>query len=221
MSLDLLYNQLHSWFPVALWQGDPERHEIALTFDDGPDPNTTPELLAVLDRLAIKATFFQVGERAERSPQIVREVAAAGHQIGLHGYKHQSFLLKGGKRLIRDLAKTQSILAEASGVGLDVLHAVRPPYGHFTPSTLKTLIAGGYLPTMWSVVPFHWRQNLDATVRQVHNGVCNGAILVLHEGLPGPDTADLAQAVLPHLIAKGYRFVTVNTMWASLQRKVE
>jgi hypothetical protein len=72
---------------------------------------------------------------------------------------------------------------------------------------------------MWSVVPFHWLQSASVTERQVREGVRNGTILVLHEGLRGPAVVDLAQAILPDLIAEGYRFVTIYEMHANLSRK--
>ena len=190
-----------------------------MTFDDGPHARDTPALLALLDAYGLKATFFHVGERGATAPDLVRAVAAAGHQIGIHGYQHQSFLLKSETSLREELAKAQDALARASKREPAAITAVRPPFGHFTPSILDTLVAAGYLPTMWSLVPFHWLQSAEATVRQVMNGTENGTILVLHEGLPGPAVLDLAAATLPHLIAGGYRFVTVHELWANFQKK--
>src|SRR5688572_26509588 len=91
---------LRASFPKALWQGNPQRREIALTFDDGPHPSATPDLLALLDLYQVRATFFHVGQHAAGAPHLVQQVLAAGHQIGLHGYKHHSFLLKSRKRLL-------------------------------------------------------------------------------------------------------------------------
>lgn len=217
MILRQLHEELRQHFPTALWQGNPARREIALTFDDGPDAEATPALLALLERHSVVATFFQIGVRGAAAPTLVRSVSDAGHQIGLHGYEHQSFLLKTTSTLRQELAQTQAILAEASGRDPAAFNAVRPPFGHFTPATLKTLVEAGYLPVMWSLVPFHWLQSAEATVRQIRNGVGNGAILVLHEGLPGPPVADLAAAVLPDLLAEGYRFVTIDELWANRQ----
>lgn len=215
----LAHIPLHRYFPDALWQGDLTRREIALTFDDGPNERETPALLALLDVYGVKATFFQIGRRAASAPQLVRQVAHAGHQIGLHGYAHHSFLLKGEAALLQELAQTQRVLADASGRDPGLFNAVRPPFGHFSPAVLETLNAAGYLPTMWTLVPFHWLQSAAATVRQVIDGVGNGTILVMHEGLAGPAVTDLTLAVLPHLIAEGYRFVTIHEMWAKVQQK--
>jgi peptidoglycan/xylan/chitin deacetylase (PgdA/CDA1 family) len=214
-----LHSRLRHRFPNAFWQGDPERREIALTFDDGPHTRDTPALLALLDGLGVGASFFHVGVRAAAEPALARQVADAGHQIGLHGYEHQSFLLKREEMLLEELARAQDILAQATGREPVAFNAVRPPFGHFTPSILNALLAAGYLPTMWTLVPFHWLQPAETTVRQVLNGVANGSILVLHETLPGPAVLDLAAAVLPLLIDAGYTFVTVQELWTNSQQK--
>ena len=214
-----LHSRLRHRFPNAFWQGDPERREIALTFDDGPYTRDTPALLALLDGLGVGASFFHVGVRAAAEPALARQVADAGHQIGLHGYEHQSFLLKREEMLLEELARAQDILAQATGREPAAFSAVRPPFGHFTPPILNALIAAGYLPTMWTLVPFHWLQPAETTVRQVLNGVANGSILVLHETLPGPAVLDLAAAVLPLLIDAGYTFVTVQELWTNSQQK--
>lgn len=221
MILRQLHEELRQHFPTALWQGNPARREIALTFDDGPDAEATPALLALLERHNVVATFFQIGTRVAAAPTLVRSVSDAGHQIGLHGYEHQSFLLKTAATLRQELARTQDLLAAASAREPTAFNAVRPPFGHFTPATLKTLVAAGYLPVMWSLVPFHWLQSAEATVRQIRNGMGNGTILVLHEGLAGPPVADLVQMVLPSLLAEGYCFVTIHEMWANRQSIVD
>jgi peptidoglycan/xylan/chitin deacetylase (PgdA/CDA1 family) len=214
-----LHSQLRHRFPNAFWQGDPELREIALTFDDGPHTRDTPALLALLDSLGVRASFFHVGVRAAAEPALARQVADAGHQIGLHGYEHQSFLLKREEMLLEELARAQDVLAQATGREPASFSAVRPPFGHFTPSILNALLAAGYLPTMWTLVPFHWLQPAETTVRQVLNGVANGSILVLHETLPGPAVLDLAASVLPRLIDAGYTFVTVQELWTNSQQK--
>lgn len=218
MALTMLYDQLRSRFPTAFWRGNSERREIALTFDDGPDANSTPALLALLEDYQVKATFFHIGQRASSAPHLVQQVAA-GHQIGLHGYQHQSFLLKDGKTLLSELAMAQRVIAEATGEEAESFNAVRPPFGHFTPAILDTLNRASYLPTMWSVVPFHWLQSAEMTKRQILDETKNGAILVLHEAMPGPAVVDLTKTILPKLLDDGYRFLTIHELWANLPQK--
>ncbi len=219
--MNQLYEGLRQFFPTAFWRGDATRRELALTFDDGPNAQDTPALLALLDHYGIQATFMHVGSRAAAAPHLVRQVADAGHQIGLHGYEHQSFLLKSDVMLREELAKAQRVITDATARDPAAVNAVRPPYGHFTPAILATLIHAGYLPVMWSLVPFHWLQDADATIKQVIHGMHNGAILVLHEGLAGPTVTELVEAVLPSLIADGYRFVTIHELWANSQQDAQ
>lgn len=204
---------LRYFFPTAFWGGSLARREIALTFDDGPNAVETPILLDLLGQYGVKATFFQIGARAAANPHLSRLVVEAGHQIGLHGYEHQSFLLKNESTLLAELAKAQQVLADATGQDPATFNAVRPPFGHFSPTILKTLLGAGYLPVMWSLVPFHWLQTADMTISQVQSGVHNGTILVMHEGLPGPAVTKLMITLLPYLVNEGYDFLTINELW--------
>lgn len=216
MAIKSIQDGLRYFFPLAFWCGDETRREIALTFDDGPHAVETPMLLDLLEQYRVKATFFQVGAHVAANPYLSRLVVDAGHQIGLHGYTHQSFLLKNETTLLAELAKAQQLLADATGRDPASFRAVRPPFGHFTPTVLKTLLGAGYLPVMWGLVPFHWLQSADMTIRQVQSGVRNGTILVLHEGLPGPAVNKLAEVALPYLIDEGYDFLTIDEMWAKI-----
>lgn len=214
MAIKSIQDGLRYLFPTAFWCGNVAHREIALTFDDGPHVVETPLLLDLLDQYGLKATFFQIGSRAAANPYLSRLVLDAGHQIGLHGYEHQSFLLKNEHTLLAELAKAQQILADATGRDPKTFNAVRPPFGHFTPTILGALLGAGYLPVMWGLVPFHWLQTTDMTISQVQGGVGNGTILVLHEGLPGPAVTKLTASVLPYLVDEGYHFLTINEMWA-------
>ena len=208
----LLYTQLQQWFPAAFWKGRTDTRTIALTFDDGPHPESTPALVELLERLQIRATFFHVGKRAEQYPALVQLVAQHGHQIGLHGYEHQSFLLKGAEALIQELTQAQTVVAQATGRPPAAHRSVRPPFGHFTANTLRDLGKGDFQPVMWTLVPFHWLQSKQATLKQVAAEIGSGDILVLHENLPGPTPQELAAEILPPLLAAGYQFVTVDEL---------
>jgi peptidoglycan/xylan/chitin deacetylase (PgdA/CDA1 family) len=186
---------------------------VALTFDDGPDPRDTPQLLEVLARQQVTATFFQLGQRAEQSPALVSAVAAAGHQLALHGYRHRPFPLEAPLALRAQLAYTQRLLVALSGQESAVIRDVRPPYGLCTPAGLRALAAWGYRPVMWSVAPFHWQQPPSATIAQATHLVRPGSVLVLHESLGGPAVADLTDVILTWLKAAGFQFVSVDQMW--------
>jgi len=205
---------LQRQFPQALWMGNHEHWEIALTFDDGPRRYDTPQLLQVLDRHRVKATFFFIGERIQVMPNLVRKVAAAGHQVAIHGYRHRPFPMELTGELGQQLDRTRRLIAEACECNLFDVRDVRPPFGAFTPDTLKLLLRWRYRPVMWSIVPLHWVQSATRTVDQVMQQTRCGSIIVLHEGQPhSPPVAEIADQLVKMLLAAGFKFVTINEMW--------
>lgn len=206
---------LQKHFPHALWAGQPATSQVALTFDDGPDPQDTLQLLAVLARQQITATFFHLGEQIERWPEGVRAVAAAGHQLAIHGYRHRPFPLEAPAALRGQLAHTQQLLAALSARDPATVRDVRPPYGLYTPATLASLTAWGYRAVMWSLVPFHWLQPAQPTIDQTMRMIRSGSVLVLHERLGGPPVAQLTDVLVTRLKAAGYHFVSIEQMWRS------
>lgn len=205
---------LQRWFPQALWLGDTRRREVALTFDDGPHQADTPRILDVLAKHGVTATFFFIGEQVPALGALVHDVAAAGHQIAIHGYHHRPFPLERASTLHEQLDRTRGLLAEASGCAPDTLRDVRPPFGVFTRRTLHRLQCWNYRPVMWSVVPLHWLQTAEQAVRQVLHETRAGALIVLHEGqAAGPSVAHLTDMVLTRLRERGFRFVTIEHMW--------
>lgn len=109
----ILYRILKPSFPSCLWTGATNSRAIALTFDDGPHPQYTPELLQVLDRYKIRASFFWLGACVDRSPGVARDVYERGHWIGLHGYHHTSFPFLTPEALKQSLEKTQKAICAA------------------------------------------------------------------------------------------------------------
>lgn len=207
-----LHSQLRRVFPTALWHGDQSRRQIALTFDDGPHPVDTPQLLQVLERHNIRATFFFLGERVQARPDLVRSVAAAGHQIGIHGFRHRAFPFEDLAELRQQLDQTRDLIAAVAGVDPQTLAAVRPPYGIFTPTTLRALSEWRYQPVMWSVVPLHWMQPAEQTISQVRRQCAAGTLLVLHEGQVGPPVAELTDTIVAHLRDHHFAFETIDRL---------
>jgi peptidoglycan/xylan/chitin deacetylase (PgdA/CDA1 family) len=212
---------LRQRFPAALWEGRTAERVVALTYDDGPDERDTLPVLDVLARHGVTATFFQIGERAERLPDLTRAVADAGHQVAIHGYRHRAFPLELSAALRAQLAHTRRLLGEVTGRGEEAIRDVRPPFGVYTPAVLSALCAWGYRPVMWSVVPFHWLQPPAPSIAQATRGARPGSLLVLHESLAGPPVAELSDAIIPRLKAAGFRFISVDAMWGYHRRDVE
>jgi peptidoglycan-N-acetylglucosamine deacetylase len=128
---------------------------VAITFDDGPHPEGTPAVLEVLDDAGIKATFFLVGEQVERRPALAAEIAARGHLVALHGYRHRPQPALSGRTVSDDLDRGAAAIADATGTEA-VWH--RPPYGLYSPAGLAAARQRGLKPLLWSRWGKDWRR---------------------------------------------------------------
>ncbi|HEY5191119.1 MAG TPA: polysaccharide deacetylase family protein, partial [Candidatus Deferrimicrobium sp.] len=155
---------------------------VALTFDDGPDPEVTPLLLDLLDRHSVSATFFVTGERAARHPSIIRDILSRGHTIGNHSYHHFPFLmLKGIRTLRREIESTQSCLA---GYGILPL-AFRPPAGITTPLLRRVLLEQGMYCVNYSCRAIDiGNRRIGHLSEKVLKTVSPGDIVALHDVAP-------------------------------------
>ncbi len=216
----VLHPILKPTFPKCLWGGDRHSKVVALSFDDGPHPQYTPQLLQVLDRYQITASFFWLGACVNRSPEIAKQICDRGHWIGLHGYDHRNFPMLSPNDLKYSLEKTQAAIYNACNLLPQQVRDVRPPNGLFTPKTLDYLHQWNYRTVMWSVVPEDWvRPGITTVVTRVLNEVQNGSIIVLHDGAcGGQDVAEITQILIPQLLLQGYQFVTINTLWQQPRR---
>jgi peptidoglycan/xylan/chitin deacetylase (PgdA/CDA1 family) len=206
---------LKTAFPRCLWTGDSSRREIALTFDDGPHRKHTSQLLKVLDKYEVTASFFWLGFCVDRHPEMAKEVCDRGHWIGLHGYQHVAFPKLKPHEFQQSLEDTQKAIAKAGNLDPKLIRDVRPPNGIFTPQTLKLLKQWEYRPVMWSVVPEDWvRPGVSTVVDRVMEQTENGSIIVLHDGYyGGEDVAASAAKIIPLLLYQGYKFVTIDRLW--------
>jgi len=153
---------------------------VALTFDDGPDPVSTPRLLALLDRLEVRATFFLLGGMAELTPGLTRDVVDAGHELALHGWHHRNSLRVGPRSLLDGLHRAVDVLGELTGRRPTWY---RPPYGVVTAGTLA---ASGHLglPTvLWSAWGRDWAPTAtpSSVLRTLRPDVGPGATVLLHD----------------------------------------
>ncbi|MBD2439660.1 polysaccharide deacetylase family protein [Nostoc sp. FACHB-110] len=211
----LIYRILQPSFSQCLWHGDRYSKTIALTFDDGPHPQYTPQVLKVLDRYNITASFFWLGACVNRAPDVAKAVSTRHHWIGLHGYDHRSFPLLSPDQLKESLEKTQTAIYNSCNLLPTQVRDVRPPNGLFTPKTLQLFQQWNYRPVMWSVVPEDWvRPGINTVVQRVLQQVQNGSLIVLHDGVcGGQDAAATIEILIPQLLQQGYQFVTVESLW--------
>jgi peptidoglycan/xylan/chitin deacetylase (PgdA/CDA1 family) len=207
------YTWLQKRHPQALYYGDAARREIALTFDDGPHPRDTPRVLDALAKHNIQATFFLIGQNAERYPHLVNETHKNGHQLALHCYHHLPFPVERPSTLRKGLDHTRRILAGICDLPSEAICHVRPPYGLFTARTASLLNEWGYRLVIWNSMPFHWMQPTHWTIRQVFDEVMPGSVIVLHDGKGhGTKVAQILNAVIPRLKDLSFVFSKVEDM---------
>jgi peptidoglycan/xylan/chitin deacetylase (PgdA/CDA1 family) len=201
-----------SWLAPSRDRGAVDRPSIALTFDDGPS-ESTPELLEILHRNRVPATFFQVGANVRRLPAVAREVAAAGHEIGNHTDTHPLLALKSAAFIYDELARAQESITQATS------HQplfFRAPYGvrwfGLREAQQRLALRG----VTWSTIALDWKRQTPAVVSRLTAGAAPGAILCLHDGRVlqhRPDIGVTLQAVrelLPRLTEQGFRFEKVT-----------
>ncbi|MBU0690692.1 polysaccharide deacetylase family protein [bacterium] len=187
-------------FPNWLWSLPKGNGRIALTFDDGPHPDTTPALLRALDELKIKATMFLVGMRCEGHHSLIREIESAGHAIANHGYNHSRHALRGRRFQKESIQQTETTILE-SGVTMQKLF--RPPFGSFDFTTGSILKELGYRGVIWSVLVWDWtHQTPEHLWKRTQRRLHDGAIIVLHDGHP---TTPTMISMLPYLAEAVHR----------------
>ncbi len=214
---------------AALWPGSqlfgraltapPRPGELALTFDDGPNPAWTPRLLDLLARHGVHATFFLVGSYAARQPGLVRQMAAAGHGIGNHSWSHPNLALSSAGRIEEELFRTSHTLEEITGAPIRFF---RPPFGARRPETLRIARGMGLTPVLWNAMTSDWKNPSAEAIaerlarkidRQERRG--RAANIVLHDGSHLDPEADRAPSVAAagQLLARygeSHRFVTLG-----------
>ena len=176
---------------------------VALTFDDGPHPSYTEQLLDGLKERGVHATFFVTGEHAELHPDIIERMADEGHLIGNHTYSHIQ-LTKNNREKFRDeLIKTNEILKEIIG---EEVQYVRPPYGSWDKSFEKEL---NMFPVLWTVDPLDWcSKNVNCITEKIVSKTGENDIILMHDYYDTSVTAALK--AIDELLEEGYVFVTVE-----------
>jgi peptidoglycan-N-acetylglucosamine deacetylase len=169
--------------PVAAAIGVPRRTErtgVVLTFDDGPHPDGTPAVLDALRAAGATATFFLVGEQVKRHPRLAAEVAAAGHAIALHGFRHRNQLRLSIGAVRNDLQRGAAAIEEATGVTPTVY---RPPYGIFSAGGLREVRRAGYAPWLWSRWGRDWRADAtpEGIAERATKDLGPGDVVLLHD----------------------------------------
>jgi peptidoglycan/xylan/chitin deacetylase (PgdA/CDA1 family) len=200
----------------VVWDVVTPKKVIALTFDDGPSPTYTPQVLALLKQYNAHATFFQVGNKMERFPNVVRQVVQEGHELGNHSMTHPYENRTGLERMRLEITQADRIIQKYQP---NHPKWFRPPGGYIDNVLLEEAIKQGYKVVLWS---YHqelkdWSQpGAQVMADHVIRHARNGDIILLHDG--GGDRSQTIQAlrvILPALKQKGYQFVSVTELLAS------
>jgi peptidoglycan/xylan/chitin deacetylase (PgdA/CDA1 family) len=179
--------------PASTSKRIPASDALALTFDDGPDARSTPLVLAALDRLDVRATFFVLGERVEAAPDLARSALAAGADLQLHGYRH----LRHSELAERELEDdTLAGLAALAAIGVRP-NRWRAPWGVTTPATERVAARHGLSLVGWTIDTHDWRGDTTTTMlERVEAQLAPGAVVLMHDALgPGSQRADVQNTI--------------------------
>jgi len=221
-------------FGKTIVSGAPTEREVALTFDDGPNPPYTDRILDVLREERVQATFFVVGRAAVAYPGTLRRIAREGHAIGNHTWDHAHLIVESRRTMRAELTRTDAAIAKITGSHTNLM---RPPFGARDFAVVAEAHRLGYRVVMWSVpLPRDWEQPGDATIaRRVVDNVAGGSIIVLHDGNRGwlcarehrpkrdcdrGQEVAATRTIVRTLHARGFRFVTIAQLIADAQPRV-
>ena len=190
-------------YPTVLWRKDKDKKVIYLTFDDGPTEEITHWILKTLDEFEVKATFFCIGNNAEKHPEIVDEIRQNGHSVGIHGYSHVRGLYKKQEEYLNDIKKSESIIKSK---------IFRPSHGRIYPSQVKKLNELGYKVVLWDVITRDYDTNLkeEEVLKIAKKYTRNGSIVVFHDSLKAEKNMKYAfPLAVKYWIENGYTFETL------------
>lgn len=199
-----------------------DRPQVALTFDDGPDPRLTPAVLDVLQARGVPATFLLVAERVRQYPELARRVVAEGHEVGLHGDRHVDMC---GQPLVHQWRALRHGRRDVERLLATRLRWFRPPYGVQEPETVVACRAAGMRPLLWSASAHDWEPvSLTEQLGQVRAGLRPGAVVLLHDGNARPvdppapvprHQPQLLMRLLDLLEDRGLQPVTISQLCAA------
>jgi peptidoglycan/xylan/chitin deacetylase (PgdA/CDA1 family) len=183
--------------------GDGDVAHVALTFDDGPDPESTPAFLRCLAQLDVHATFFLLGRMVERSPDLARELVDRGHEVAVHGWDHRSLALRGPVSTWAQVRDGAAVVQERTG---EDPRWWRPPYGVLTAAGLVSARRAGLTPVLWGAWGEDWTAHAspDSVTASLARGLRPGSTVLLHDSscTSAPGSWRSALGALPGLVRR-------------------
>lgn len=203
-------------FPSFVWNINTKNKELYLTFDDGPTPEITEWVLALLAEYKALATFFCIGNNIKKYPDIFQAILNSGHSVGNHTYNH----LKGWKHktnaYIDDVQKTQNLIDSVNRTDFSLAkNLFRPPYGKFKVKQSKQLQELDYTIVLWDVLSYDWDKSVsEATcLNNIISATKEGSIIVFHDSLKASkNLKSVLPKVLKHYTDEGYTFKALKNI---------
>lgn len=214
LSLYASFSIRSSLFGKIYWRGRTDLRQVALTFDDGPHPQFTRQILEILGREKIPATFFLVGKKVEAYPDIVQEIAAQGHELGFHGFTHRRLWLKPRRFLRDELERSRAAFRKVLG---NEPKLFRPPYGVRGRRIMQMAKQAGWKSIYWTQAGWDWTEISGKEVaRRTLKHPQPGSILLLHDS-DGPSleadrqrTVEALEIIIQELRDLGFSFAKVS-----------
>jgi peptidoglycan/xylan/chitin deacetylase (PgdA/CDA1 family) len=211
-----LHPNMHIWKKekIVITDVATDKKIVALTFDDGPDPTFTPIVLDVLEKYDAKATFFVLGVRAEKNPDIIKRMAREGHEVGNHSYSHRNFSKRNSKDdMLMEIKQANDIIYRLSGQKSILF---RPPGGYLSDALIDIIRKEKITIAYWSYIQDSkdWKgYKAERIAAHLVKNIKPGQIIILHDGCSnGMQTAKAVNIALDRLTREGWRFVTVSEL---------
>ncbi|MDI6891991.1 MAG: polysaccharide deacetylase family protein [Actinomycetota bacterium] len=225
----ITYYEYHGIGPQdGIVRRGPHEPVVAITFDDGPNPSHTPQILDVLWEKKVKATFFVVGKHVEKYPELAKRIAEEGHDIGNHSYSHRDLVPATRRVVLNETGKTERAIFKATGTKTRLF---RPPRGIYSNAARKLLVEEGYRIILWTMSTLDWRGvSPKRILRRVKLYIRSGGIILFHDGgallrSEGASRKNVVEA-LPMVIdylreKRGYKIVPISAMLQMLEEESE
>jgi len=213
LAISSLYVQVASVInsgPIAIAGTRTDHKVVALTFDHSWGNKYTEAILDTLRQHNVKVTFFIMGPWAKKYPEVAKRIAADGHEIGSHGYKHENYGNMPPEWVREDIQKAHTLIKEITGVEPKL---IRPPNGHYSKKSLQVAEELGYKTIIWNIDSLDWKNpGRDVIIERVMKRLKPGGIILMHASDTPTQTADALPILLDKIKAEGYKIVTVGQL---------
>jgi peptidoglycan/xylan/chitin deacetylase (PgdA/CDA1 family) len=200
------------------YHGNVHRPEVALTFDDGPSPVYTPQVLSILQKYHLKATFFDIGSMVEAYPELAKAERQAGHIVGNHTFTHADLPILSPAAIKTQIQQSSDEIERATGVRPTF---IRPPYGDVDADTLKEINMLALTTVLWNNEAQDWASpGTSVIVTRILDMASNGAIILLHDGGGlRSQTVEALPTIIEQLHGHGYTFVKIDELVAHMEEQ--